>query len=301
MSKIKPDKINFDKDDFVVEVDDSDGYSSKSSKKNKKVTEADLERNRLEAMSSEIIENAQKQADEIIKKAEEEKNAIIKEAEGILNSSKEEAEKKLNSAEQEKQELLEGSKEEIEKQRTESANKGYEEGYKDGESKLYEELEEKIEGFDNFCKNQYEIKNKILKSASKDILDIITNISKKVLLKEIDGEALEKIIQKTISLFEKKENINIILSEKYAKLLFEHQKKSLVDGMEFDFKDFKQYDNFNILYNPKLSDDTIIVESLKERYDASISAQLDIIIRDILENTSNGQIEVTEQAEEDET
>ena len=47
------------------------------------------------------------------------------------------------------------------------------------------------------------------------------------LIKELDVQTIDKIIKNAINNLEKKENINIILSEKYAKLLFEFQKKSL--------------------------------------------------------------------------
>ena len=292
MSKIKPDKINFNKDDFVVTVENN---NSSSSKKNKEVTEADLEKNRINAIANEIIEKANKKAKEIIDKANKDKDIILFEAQNELKKAKEMASNEIDNANKEKDELIKNSKDEIEKQRAESAHEGYREGYQDGEKKLYEELNEKIEGFDKFIANQYEIKNKILKSASKDIIDIIFNISRKILLKEVDGDVIAKIIHKTVNLLEKKENINIILSEKYARLLFELQKKSINNEIELNFEEFKQFGNFNVLFNPKLNDDTIIVENQAERFDASINAQLDIIIRDILENTSNGVIEDIEE------
>ena len=95
--------------------------------------------------------------------------------------------------------------------------------------------------------------------------------------------------------------MNIILSEKYAKLLFELQQKALDEEKEFNFENFKQYDGFDVIYNPKFADDTIIVENLKERFDASINSQLDIIIRNIFDNSQNGQLELEEYIEEDET
>ncbi len=290
MSKIKLDKINYDKDDFVIAVDTPKNTDDK-------VTKEELEQNRLKSAVEEILEKAQQKAqqkaEEIIKSAEDEKQKIMSEAEDILNNAKKEAENIIK-------ETNENSKEELDKQKVEAANTGYQEGYSDGEKKVYEELEEKIGFFNTFCNQQYEIKNKILKSASNDILDVILNISKKILLKEVDGEIIKNIIEKTVTLLEKKENINIILSEKYARLLYEFQKKSLTKDIDFNFEDFKQFENFQILYNPKLQDDTIIIENLKERFDASINSQLDIITRDIFENTSGGKIEDIEEYKEDE-
>ena len=90
------------------------------------------------------------------------------------------------------------------------------------------------------------------------------------------------------------------MSEKYAKLLYEHQQKSLNEEIELNFENFKQYENFDIIYNPDFSDDTIIVENLKERLDASLSIQLDTIIRNIYDNTQNGKLDL-EQYIENET
>ena len=74
--------------------------------------------------------------------------------------------------------------------------------------------------------------------------------------------------------------------------LYELRKESLNDEIEFNFEDFNQYENFDIVYNPSFNDDTIIVENLKERYDASINSQLDVIIRNIYDNTQNGKLDL---------
>jgi len=135
----------------------------------------------------------------------------------------------------------------------------------------------------------------VLKNASREILNIIENISRKVLLKEVDAQTLDNIIKNTVTLFNEKENIKIILSEKYAKLLYEIQKHEL--DKELDFEDFKQYEGFSIIYNKELNDDTIIVENPKERFCSSISTQLDKIIREIFEKTQNGNLDIEEYDE----
>ncbi|MBQ7286654.1 MAG: hypothetical protein IJW73_02720, partial [Candidatus Gastranaerophilales bacterium] len=85
---------------------------------------------------------------------------------------------------------------------------------------------------------------------------------------------------------------------KYARLLFEYQKQTLADEAEFNFEDFKQFENFEIVYNPSFDDDTIIVENLKERYDASINSQLDVIIRNIYDNSQNGKLDLEQYENE---
>ncbi|MBQ8848212.1 MAG: hypothetical protein IJ003_04640 [Candidatus Gastranaerophilales bacterium] len=320
MSRLKLDEINFNDDDFVVEIKNqsnkdvfkntkkhSNFSKNKAQNPNQEQLQKELEEaqqiiSKAQLEAQEILNNAKNEVDQLISKTNEEldleKIKVLQEAQKnadeILTSANENSKK-------EAQDLIEHSKEDIEKARIEATNDGYKDGYKDGLEKIQEELEEKIKKFDKFCQQQYEIKEKIIKSASRDILDLITNISKKILLKEVDSTTLDKIIKSSISLLEKKENINIIVSEKYAKLLFELQQKTLEEETELRFEDFKHYDNFNIIYNSKFDDDTIIIENLKERLDASIKTQLDVIIRDIYENSQNGKIDVEEYINENET
>lgn len=309
MNKIKSDKILFDDDDFLIKFDKNHLFDNQNDDVfdenlnmeseqidvlNNEETEEIPQETQIEEVN-EILENAQNEADEIIKKAKNE-------AQKILENAQNEADETLNAAKQEASGLLTSSKEELENLQTQAAKQGYEEGHKDGLEKIQEELEEKIENFSKFIGQNFEIKEKILKSASKDILDIIINISEKILLKNIDSQSIDKIIKSTIQKLEKKEDITIITSEKYAKLLFELQNKKLEDDDDntetsknkFNFEDFKQYENFKLVYNPKYADDTIIVENLKERFDASIKSQLDVIVREIFDKTKNAQLDLSD-------
>lgn len=305
MSRLKIDNINFEDSDFLVEnkAPQEKVVIQKETQQEppKEAKEAELVLNRAKEEAKNILEQAQQEAKELLDKALEEvqtrKQEIIESATSRADEIIENA--KLSS-QSENEQLLATSKEEIEQERLETIKNAYEEGHKDGITHAQEELEAKIADFDNFCSNQYEIRDKILKSANKDILDLIINISKKILLKELDAKTLDKIIKNAISMLEKKENINIILSEKYAKILYELQQNALGKEIEFNLADFKQYENFNIVFNPDFSDDTIIVENLKERYDASINSQLDVIIRNIYDNSQNGKLDL-EQYIEDET
>ncbi len=285
-------------DDYVIEIGKKKQSILQTFQEEFSQAEADLHRTELEI--------AKVQAQKILSEAEAESNKILNDAkieaknivENATNEAKENAKQKaqeiISNAQTEKEELINLSKEEIEKQRVETINNAYKEGYEDGHKKLLEELEEKIKFFDDFCASQYQIEQNILKAASNDVLGIIKAISRKILFKEINGEVLEKIIQNSISLLENKENVNIILSEKYAKILYEFQKKSLNNDIDFDFQNFKQYQNFNISYNSEYDDDTIIVENIKERLDASVSSQIEIIIREIEEKTQKDKLEIEE-------
>lgn len=302
MSKLKIDNIKFDNDDFVVEIKPKKRENSfltghRDNKINIPLNKIeDFEQNQdnqnlfSQDEADNIIENAKTRADEMISEARAELDKLNSE----IEAKKTELQNLENiqlEAQKNADELLENSQAEIENLKIQAANDGYQEGYKDAQEKILEELEEKIRNFDNFCLLQSQIKEKILKDASKDIIKIIKSISNRVLLEEIDGKRLSLIIDNTIALFEEKEEINIVLSEKYAKLLYEFQKKSLCDEVEFNFENFKQYENFNVVYKSGLDDDTIIIENSKERFDASLKSQLDAIISTIYENTLNEPFE----------
>ncbi len=301
MNKIKSDKINFNNDDFLVNLNINDFAKNKPvAYTEPELTEekGEAEQDKEELQRQQIIINAQKQAQKIIQEAQLKADEVIKDAQNKAQEIEQASKKEASD-------LLLNSQNELEQIKIQATRDGYAEGHKDGVQKAQEELEEKIEDFSKFCSINLEIKEKILKSASKDILDIIENISGKILYKEINADVLDKIIQNTVSKLEKKEDITIIVSEKYAKMLFELQNKSLEGDIEFNFSDFKQYKGFNIIYNPSYSDDTIIVENLKERFDSSIKSQIDIIIRDIYEQTKNAQFElddyIKQEAPKDET
>ena len=286
MSKIKLDDINFDNDDFVVKLDDETSHHHSSNVSNEEEIKS-LEEHNSETLIDEI---EQKIIDEAKLKAQE-----------ILEQAQNEIKQKEENLELEKEKLINEAQTQIEQERIEQAKKGYDEGYQDASLKFIEENEEKIKKFEKFISHQFEIKEKIIKSASFDIASIISNIAKKVILKEISPEIIDNIIKKTITLFEKKEDITIILSEDYAKLLLDFQNKNLDNEEKINFENFKQYQGFEVVYNSKFAPDTIIIENLKERYDASINSQLDILIRNIYQNFENGNIDLEEYQEKSET
>ena len=296
MSKLNSDKINFNENDFVVEINEEINHRNHISKQelvlNRALNEAELQVENAQNEANDIIENAKQdainQSQKIINEAKEQANDIHEEAKKQTNDIIE------NSA-AEKNEILTNAQAQIEKASQEAANKGYDEGYSDAQKKFLEENEEKIAAFDKFCSYQNSIRDKILKNASREILNIIQTISRKVIYKELDALILDKIIKNTISFLEKKENITIVLSEKYAKLLYELQKKET--DIEFNFEDFKQYQGFEVVYNKELNEDTIIIENGNERFCASIEQQLDKIMREIFNNTQNGNIDLEEYDE----
>lgn len=278
MNKLNSDNINFENDDFLIKV----VKQPKNNQNKKNEAEVDKIKQEVQNKADKILQQAHNEAEDIIKKAKEE---MALQKDKILQQAHNEAEDIIKKA----KEKTEKQKEEIEQYRIEQAKQGYQEGHTDGTIKAKEELldeleqeyKDKLSTLDDLSKIQIEIKEKVLKSLNEEIIKIIENIAKKIILKNIDADVIENIVKETIRLLEKKENINVTLSEEYAKNLFELQKRKLTGEIDFDFNNFNQYENFKISYSPKFKKDTIIVENLIERFDASIMSQLDVIINDI--------------------
>ena len=297
MSKLQLDKINFQEDDFEVVVAGSQGGSQEHGKDA-------ITLNRAEQQANETIEAARLEASKIIseanKKATDKLNQIIEnanlEAKNIIDNANDEAKTLIETTQKENQQLIEQTQASLEEKTAQAAREGYEDGYQDAQSKFLEEMQEKIEDFNKFCEIQSTLKDKILKNASRDMLNLVQALSKSIILSELNGEILDKVIKKTIEYFEQKEDITIVLSKKYAQMLFEFQKKNF--DVELNFAEFSQYENFKIAYNSQIDEDTIIVENNKERFDASISNQLEVVIREIYEKTKNGVVDVEEYTEE---
>ena len=178
MSKLNSNKISYNEKDFLVEVSEDEANRNQVSKQ-------ELILNRAQDEAEKEIENAKNEARKIVENA---KNEALQESQKIINDANNQAESIIQEAQQQanniieesnikKNELLTNSQTEIEHAAQEAANKGYEEGYEDAQKKFFEENEDKILAFDKFCSYQNSVKDKIVKNASRDILDIIQNIS----------------------------------------------------------------------------------------------------------------------------
>lgn len=196
------------------------------------------------------LQNASEKADIVVQKAQNKAAEIIQQAE----------EKKLQieaEIEQMKQDAI-----------NEGFKTGHDDGYQEGFAKITEEMLEKINSVDIFAGANFEIKNKILSSSKSDMLNLCFEICKKVCAKSLDAEVLERIIRESLAMLESKTVVNVMISPKLA------------DKLEPDFD--KNFKNVRIVQNPKIADDSIIIESLSGNLDCSISAQIEKIAGELL-------------------
>lgn len=205
----------------------------------KKIQEAlDKEKeiiNRAEASANEIIASAQKQAEELIEAA---KNEALGQVDEITQQAHQE---------------------------------GFEAGYQEGFDKITEELQEKVISVDNFAQSTYDIKNNIIKSAHKDIIQLVVEIAQKVCSKtfELDENILKEITKNAIQSLKEKENITIIVNPEMAEKIY-----SISEELK---EKIPQLESIKIIEDNSVSPDGTIVESPLSRVDSRIKSQINEI------------------------
>ncbi len=150
----------------------------------------------------------------------------------------------------------------------EGYQEGFDTGYAEGSAKIQEEMSEKIDSVDLLATANFEIKKKILDSSRGDMLSLCFEICKKVGLASLNSTVLEEIINRAIRLLDAKTVVSVMISE------------NLASKLEPDFS--KKFQSVRIITNPKIADDSIIVESLAGNMDCTISSQIEKIANELL-------------------
>lgn len=284
MSRIKSDKINFGSSivvDFPSPVNNADNETLEIETSRVNLLEAEaenkiqkmLDRANFEAQS--IIDNANLEAQGIKSGAAEELENAKLEAQKILDEARARAIEIETQAQSQAESIKETASQE-------GAKEGYEAGYTDGKEKIEEELKHKIQDMDDVVLNSFEMKNRILNSSKREIVELVLLIAKKVCINSVDEKSVAKIVNESISLLNDKENIELILSEKYAKLLNSLINGDISDEIEDCEIDIDKLKNIKLTYNSKMADDTIIIQTPKERLDLGFESQINEISRAFL-------------------
>ena len=217
-----------------------------------------------------ILESANIEAQGLKNRAQELLDCAAKKGDEILDEAKTEAQKIKETAQQEALGIKETASQE-------GAKEGYEAGYTDGCEKIRQELLQKIVAMDEIAKNAFEMKNKIMSSSKREIVELVLMIAKKVCIDSVDENALIHLVDEAVKLLSDKENIELILSEKYARLINEILNKTLNSGTAQADIDIDKLRSIKLSYNSKMSDDTLIIKTPKERLDLGFETKLNQI------------------------
>ncbi len=212
---------------------------------------------RQQAKVQAIIAQTEQRKKDLMAAAERKANEMIEAAEVRVTHIIEEGKKK--------------AEEEYEAIKQEGYDAGFEQGLKDGLEKFDNDSAEALKSLDVLASSSFEIKHDIIKSAEKDIVELINAIALKVCGKPIDDNLLYKITAETILQLPDKENITLIVNPKLVGRV-----SSFSERFKYEIPNLK---NVRIVEDPALSDDGTIVETISTRVDARISTKIGEIVQ----------------------
>jgi flagellar assembly protein FliH len=221
--------------------------------------------------------------------------ALEKEKE-IIAQGEAQAQDIIAQAQAQAQEIVESAKNqalsEVDQIKQEAHDEGFEAGRQEGLTAIRNELQEEIIAVDDFAKSSFEIKSNIIKSAHKDIVDLVIQIAHKVCAKslELDENLLKEITTSAIHALKDKENITIIVNPQMAQKIY-----SISDELK---ERIPQLDSIKIIEDNSVSPDGTIVESPLSRVDCRIKSQINEIADKLmakLDSTPNEELEDSEQ------
>lgn len=256
MSRIESKNINFGSS-FVLNAEGKTNL-------NKEISDAGL-------IADSIVAEAKKQAQAILAQAQTQAQQMIAQAEEQARASQDEI-------------------------TAEWRRKGYEEGYQDGSERIISDMEDLIYNINNFAKCRFEIKNRIIKSLHRDILELVLEISQKICKTQItqNDEVLEKVIIEAISHLKEKENVTVIVNPVMAEKIYAISEdiKNAVHTLE----------SVKVIEDSSISPDGTIVESVGSRIDARVSAQIEQLAHKLFDQlNSTPEMELAKELEEVET
>lgn len=256
MSRIESKNINFGSS-FVLNAEGKTNL-------NKEISDAGL-------IADSIVAEAKKQAQAVLAQAQAQAQQMIAQAEEQARASQDEI-------------------------TAEWRRKGYEEGYQDGSERIISDMEDLIYNINNFAKCRFEIKNRIIKSLHRDILELVLEISQKICKTQItqNDEVLEKVIIEAISHLKEKENVTVIVNPVMAEKIYaiSENVKNAVHTLE----------SVKVIEDSSISPDGTIVESVGSRIDARVSAQIEQLAHKLFDQlNSTPEAELAKELEEAET
>lgn len=281
MSRIKSDKVNLVK---TIVVDFKEALKQEQELENKKIAQEKSQQALKDAQV--ILDEAKAQASTILSLAQKKADEMTQNASLELQNAQDEAKRILDEAQENSQKIIEETKTQagitLDEANKQGLKEGFEAGYQDGLVQIKEDLKQKALQLDEIIEGGFKLREELYQASLNEIVKLVLEIAKKVCITSIDDKALLGVVQKTVSFLTQKDDVSLILSEKYSQMLNGILSGAVLDDEIANEDKLKEFQNFKIQTNSKLQDDTIIVETPKERLDASFSSQLNKIVDEFL-------------------
>ena len=193
----------------------------------------------------------------------------------LISAAEKKTQEMIDAAELRVTHIIEDGKKKAEAEyeavKKEGYDAGYEQGLKDGLAKFDEDAAEALKSLDTFIQSQFEMKHDIIKSAEKDIVELINAIALKVVGRPVDDNLLYKITAETIMQLSDKESITLIVNPKLIGRV-----SSFSERFKYEIPNLK---SVRVVEDAALTDDGTIVETMSTRVDARISTKIGEIVQ----------------------
>lgn len=216
-----------------------------------------------------------------VKKILEETDA---KAQGIVDAAENKSQIIIQTANTEATRIIEDARKKAQQEYEDIKQQAYNEGFKKGEEdgliKFNTDAIDGLNALDTLASSSFEMKNNIIDSASRDIVELVSAIADKVCHIKFDSKILYQMTLDAIKLLHDKESITIIVSPQLV---------SSVQKMVPNFQStIQNLQSLKIIEDSSLSPDGVIVETPSARLDSRISSQIGELAQKMLTGDSNG-------------
>ena len=154
---------------------------------------------------------------------------------------------------------------------------GQNQGYQDGYNKAINDVIEKAISLDKFISTITNAKYQIYHSNEDELIEFVVLVAQKLAHTQImfDNESLKNLIIEASSELREKESIKILINPALAQKIY-----SISDEIKDAIYGLK---NLKIIEDRTISADGAVIESQDSRVDARLSAQVDILLKKMLQ------------------
>ncbi len=196
---------------------------------------------------------------------------VKQESEKLIQMSKTEAEKILTEAQVQAQQIINQAQEQGYKE-------GHEKGYEEGLQTANQEATVKIEALNALTKGAFEAKKQILISSEKEIIDLVLQISEKLVKCKLEKEpeVIKNIITEAISQLKEKDKVKVLVHPSLYKTV-----ESILEEVKLSVNGLT---DLKLIEDATVPTQGAIVESLESRIDARLNSQIEKITQNLYDS-----------------
>jgi flagellar assembly protein FliH len=182
-------------------------------------------------------------------------------------------------AEAEAESLLQRAETDIQQARARAEEEGFQQGYQAGETEAKAEIKDLVAHLETLINKLEQEKQTIIKDQEESIVEFVGAFARKILGQELsDPDMLLAAVKQALDKIDLTCNLNLYLNPKYSDYISE--KLANYTGLA-------KVENFKVLESTKLSENDMILENERTRYDFRLDTQVGQMLDSILDELKN--------------